>query len=91
MLNPRNTTNKTTSITVTWDPASSLYCGVIYYQVVISFGCQLVSDIITTELSATFHGLMGNTAYSITVVAVNRAGNGITVVENLITAGKNEF
>ena len=88
LLNPRVTIT-TTSITVTWNTAISPYCGVIYYQVVISHVGQLVSDITTTGLSTTFHSLLGNTAYSITVVAVNRAGNGITGVINLITAGDN--
>jgi len=91
MLNLRNTTFKVTSLTITWDPASSFYCGgLIYYQVVISYGGQLVSNITTTGLNATFNNLMGGTAYNVTVIATNRAGNGITEVRNVITEGNDE-
>jgi len=89
ILNLRNTTFKATSLTIAWDPARSFYCGgLIYYQVVISYGGQLGSNITTTGLNATFHNLMGGTTYNVTVIATNRAGNGIAEERNVMTKGK---
>jgi len=88
LLNPRITIFKTASLTVVWDPASSPYCGgVLYYQVVITDGEKPLIYVTTAELSVPFSDLMGNRAYNISVVAVNRAGNGITGVTNFVIAG----
>jgi len=90
MLNLRNTTFNTRSISVTWDSASGPYCGKIIYQVEISYNGEAVGKITATELGATFHNLMESTIYSITVVSMNRAGIGISEVRDVTTAGNDE-
>lgn len=77
----------TTSITVEWDDISSGYCGVVYYEVLISLDNQEVDRITTTNLSATFQNLMNDTIYSVTVVAFNRIGRGTTATLNAMTRG----
>ena len=73
-----NTTYKSDLIIVTWNPASSPYCGeVLYYQVVISSDehVNITNNAVnTTSLTTTFLDLRSNTTYAITVAAVNRAG-----------------
>jgi len=90
MLNLRNTTFNTRSISVTWDAASSPDCGKIIYQVEISYNGEVVGKITATELGATFHNLMDGKVYSITVVPMNRAGIGIPEVRDVTTAGNDE-
>ena len=76
------------SLIVEWDPASSPYCGgVLNYQVVISLDEQVVRSITTTRLIVTFHNLISDTAYSIMVVAINRAGVGATGITNVMKRG----
>ncbi|XP_065914777.1 low-density lipoprotein receptor-related protein 5-like isoform X2 [Dysidea avara] len=76
-----NTTYRLDLIIVTWDPASSPYCGeVLYYQVVISSDehVNIPNNIVNaTCLAVTFLGLRSNTTYTITVAAVNKAGIGM--------------
>ena len=76
-----NTTYRLDLIIVTWDPASSPYCGeVLYYQVVISSDehVNIPNDIVNaTCLAVTFLDLRSNTTYTITVAAVNKAGIGM--------------
>ena len=90
MINLRNSSYRSNKITVTWDPASSPYCGeVLHYQVVISSDehCNIVNDSIrATNLSATFSSLKSNTSYTITVSAVNRARIGMLEMINVTTA-----
>ena len=83
-----NTTYRPDLIMVTWDPASSPYCGeVLYYKVVISSDehVNIPNDIVNvTCLTATFLGLRSNTTYTITVAAINKAavGMGVSVIVN---------
>ena len=90
VANLTNTTYTPNIINVTWDPASSPYCGeVLYYQVVISSDghCNIVNDTIRAmNLSATFSNLKSNTTYIITVSAVNRATVGLSEMINVATA-----
>jgi len=85
-----NTTFSLNLITVTWNLASSSYCGeVLYYQVVISSNehCEIMNNTIrTTNLSATFSALRSNTTYTIAVSAVNRARLGSSEMVNITTA-----
>ena len=89
-----NTTYKSDLIIVTWDPASSSYCGeVLYYQVVISSDehVNILNDVVNvTCLTATFLGLRSNTTYTITVAAVNQAGSGIMTQITVITARESQ-
>jgi len=76
-----NTTYKSDLIIITWDLASSPYCGeVLYYQVGITSDehTDLKNNTVATAgLSTTFLDLKSNTRYTITVAAVNRAGTAI--------------
>ena len=85
-----NTTYKSDLIIVTWNPASSPYCGeVLYYQVVISSDehTDIPTDFVnTTGLTTTFLNLRNSTFYTITVTDVNRAGSGRTVSITTYTA-----
>ena len=85
-----NTTFSLNLITVTWNLASSSYCGeVLYYQVVISSNehCEIMNNTIrATNLSATFSALRSNTTYTIAVSAVNRARLGSSEMVNITTA-----
>ena len=80
-------TNKT-NIFVTWDAATSRYCGgVLYYIVMISSDehSNIMNDIVnvTSPLTATFSNLRNNTTYDVTVTAYNRVGAGMTTTESL--------
>ena len=79
-----------TNITVTWDAATSPYCGrVLYYMVMISSDehSNIVNDIVnvTSPLTATFSNLMNGTNYNITVTPYNRGGAGMTTTESIRT------
>ena len=82
VTNLTNTTYSPYTITVSWDAATSPYCGgVLYYTVMISSDehCNIMNDIVNvTGLNATFSNLRRDTNYNITVTAVNRAGAGLT-------------
>ena len=88
------TTYSSSIIAITWDPASSPYCGeVLYYQVVISSDehVNIPNDIVNvTCLTTTFLGLRSNTTYAITVAAVNRAGRGIVARITVMTARESQ-
>ena len=80
-------TNKT-NIFVTWDAATSPYCGgVLYYIVMISSDehSNIMNDIVnvTLPLTATFSNLRNDTTYDVTVTAYNRVGAGMTTTESL--------
>ena len=80
-------TNKT-NITVTWDAATSPYCGeVLYYTVMISSDehSSIMNDIVnvTSPLTATFSNLRNYTMYDVTVTAYNRVDAGMTTTESL--------
>ena len=85
-----NTTYRPEVIIVTWDPASSPYCGeVLYYRVAISSDehTNIPNNIVnTTCLTTTFLDLKSNTTYVITVNAFNRAGSGIGVSVTVSTS-----
>ena len=85
-----NSSYSSNIITLTWDPANSPYCGeVLYYQVVISSDehANIPNNIVnSTCLTTTFLDLWSNTAYTITVTAVNRAGSGIVARITVVTA-----
>ena len=89
-----NTTYKSDLIIVTWDPASSPYCGeVLYYQVVISSDgyVNITNNVVnTTSLTATFLDLRSSKLYTITVTAVNKAGSGRTVSVSVNTATRSQ-
>ena len=89
-----NTTYKSDLIVVTWEPASSPYCGeVLYYQVVISSDehVNIANNIVSTiGLTATFLNLRNNTFYTITVTAVNKAGSGRTFSVSVNTATRSQ-
>ena len=89
-----NTTYKSDLIIVTWDPASSPYCGeVLYYQVVISSDehTDIPNNIVnTTGLTTPFLDLRDSTVYTITVTGVNRAGSGRTVSITAYTATRSQ-
>ena len=89
MTNLRNTTYSPNTITVRWDAANSPYCGgVLYYIVVISSDehSNIISDIVNitvstadvTMFTVTFSNLRNDTNHNITIIAVNRAGAGMT-------------
>jgi len=77
-------------VNVTWDPASSSYCGeVLYYQVVISSveHCSIEGNTMyVTGSPATFFNLRDNTSYTVTVSAINRARVGMPEMINITTA-----
>ena len=82
-------TNKT-NIFVTWDAATSRYCGgVLYYIVMISSDehSNIMNDIVnvTSPLTATFSNLMNNINYDVTVTAYNRVGAGMTTTVHITT------
>ena len=73
-----NTTNSEDTITVTWNNASSPYCGeVLYYIVMISSDehCNIMNDIVNvtdlSSLTATFSNLKNDTNYDVTVITVH--------------------
>ena len=86
-----NTTYSEDTITVTWDAATSPYCGgVLYYIVMISSDehSNIMNDIVNvTSLNATFPNLMNDTNYDITVTPYNRVVAGMTTTtENIRTS-----
>ena len=100
VFNLRNTTYEAESIHVEWsDTGSSSYCGGnegLYYLLMVSFRGQVVLTRIfqdcpslehrQVQCSETFTGLNHNTNYTVTIIAVNRAGNGANETINVMTA-----
>ena len=88
-----NSTNRPDTITVTWNNASSPYCGgILYYIVMISSDehSNIMNDIVNvTDLSlltATFSNLRNDTNYNITVTPYNRVVAGMTTTVNIRTS-----
>ena len=75
------------SLLVEWDPPNSSYCGGPLYQVVISSDGDVIHNITTTRTNVTFSDVTSDTAYNVTVVAVNRLGVGATEMTNVFTGG----
>ena len=93
VTNLMNTTNSEDTITVTWDAASSPYCGgVLYYVVMISSDehSNIMNDIVNVTdsslLTATFSNLINDTNYDVTVTPYNRVVAGITTTVNIRTS-----
>ena len=94
VTNLKNTTNSEDTITVTWNNASSPYCGgVLYYIVIISpderNGSNIMDIANVTDLSlltATFSNLINDTYYDISVTPYNRVDAGIGVTANIRTS-----
>jgi len=86
--NLRSSIKTTNTITVVWDHADSPYCGPVLYYSVTIVNSHDVSDMSITETSEStikFSNLMIGTTYSISVVAINRAGTGPTSTISVIT------
>ena len=88
VMNIFDCNTNTFDITVRWDAAYSPYCGeVLYYIVVISSHEHFNITVNVTLFNATFSNLRNDTNYNITVIAVNRAGAGMTnAVTNIRTS-----
>ena len=69
-------------IVISWDAASSLFCGdVLKYYVNISYdNGSLVDEGATEQMNFTFNNLISKTDYIIQVLANNAAGNGSTII-----------
>ena len=93
VTNLTNTTNSEDTITVTWNNASSPYCGeILYYMVMISSDehCNIMNAIMNvTDLSlltATFSNLMNDTNYNITITPYNRVIAGMSTTVSIRTS-----
>ena len=85
-----NSCTNETNIFVTWDAATSPYCGgVLYYIVMISSDehSNIMNDIVnvTSPLTATFSNLRNDTNYDVTATAYNRVGTGMTTTVHVTT------
>ena len=90
-----NVTNKSTmSLTVSWKPAQSRYCGNVLYYVCLLTNYTVLAPITinATDQNCTFDGLSANTVYNISVSAVNKAGIGeAAIVVNITTDSSKLF
>jgi len=84
----RNTQRTTDTIEIMWDPADSPNCGpVLYYNVTIrnvAISCDIRSFVFTVP-SAKVSNLVMGIMYTISVVAVNRAGVGMETTISVTT------
>ena len=87
--NLKNTTITDDEIVISWDAASSLFCGdVLKYYVKISYdNGSLVDKGVTEQMNYTFNNLISNTHYIILVLANNEAGNGSAITMIVQTTG----
>ena len=86
--NLRSTQRTTDTITVVWDPADSINCGLVLYYIVSIRNLAIPCDTNSFNLilpKAEFHDLISDVAYAISVAAVNRAGVGKETTINVTT------
>ena len=93
--NLRTTQTATDAIMAMWDPPDTLSCAPILYYTVTITNLAISCDINITNLTASrveFSNLIKDVAYTISVTAVNRAGDGmettITVTTFAITSSE---
>ena len=90
----RSTRITNTTMTIQWDPAVNLSgCGPVFYYtatIVNLFNASDMSTIITYETTTVFSNLRNDNSYTITVAAVNRAGNGPSSMITVTTLTGNE-
>ena len=75
-----------TSLVISWDTFSHTSCGDVTYNVTLSDGtAELVEETTTTNNTISFTDLVSDTQYEVTVLAINNAGPGTVVTDNVST------
>ena len=88
-MNLRNTSTTNDTIAISWDAATTTFCGnILKYYVTISYDDgTLVNGTSTEQKTHRFDGLQNNTCYIILALANNAAGNGTAIAMIVQTTG----
>ncbi|XP_065914278.1 uncharacterized protein [Dysidea avara] len=89
VMNLRNTSTTNDTIAISWDAATTTFCGnILKYYVTISYDDgTLVNGTSTEQKTHRFDGLQNNTCYIILALANNAAGNGTAIAMIVQTTG----